>query len=218
MIQPDKIIRSARKTLSVSIDALGLVTVRAPKNCTTARIFAFLQDKERWILRKKAERVGAGMRLPTDNLHGFSLLVLGEYYTISLTEEKRITLTSKTIFLPLDKPEERLVKWLKENAKRIFTKLAEEKSQAMGLRYKSLRIGSARTRWGSCTAKDELAFSFRLLYAPKSAVEYVIVHELAHIKHKNHSKAFWLEVERYAPDYKEQRKWLKNHAYLMKIF
>ncbi len=220
MIQPDKIIRSARKTLSVSVDCLGKVTVRAPKTCSTARINAFLSDKEAWILRKKTERAGAGIHLPPENLDGFSMLILGEYYTLRLTEEKRVVVDAevKRLFLPSDKPKERLIKWLKDNARRIFTKVADEKSRQTGLAYKSIRIGSARTRWGSCTAKNELAFSFRLLYAPKGAIEYVVAHELAHVKHKNHSKAFWLEVKKMIPDYKLWRKWLKEKAYLTRIF
>ena len=220
MIQPDKIIRSARKTLSVSIDSLGQVIIRAPKTCTSARIFAFLEEKESWILRKKSERVGARLRLPTENLDGFSMLILGEYYTLRLVDEKRVLVNAdeKILFLPSDKPKEKLIKWLKDNAKRIFTQVADEKSRRTGLAYKSLRVGSAKTRWGSCTAKNELAFSFRLLYAPKGAIEYVVIHELAHVKHKNHSNAFWREVEKHCPDYKIWRKWLKEKAYLMQIF
>ena len=129
-----------------------------------------------------------------------------------------MVMQQKQLFLPSDKPKERLIKWLKENAKRIFTKVVDEKSRQTGLAYKSVSVGSARTRWGSCTADNRLTFSFRLLYAPKGAIEYVVVHELAHVKHKNHSKAFWLEVEKYIPDYKIWRKWLKDKAYLMKIF
>ena len=220
MIQPDKIIRSARKTLSVSVDCFGRVTVRAPKHYSASRIQAFLQDKEAWILRKKAERFGAEKRLPGEDLDGFSMLILGEYYTLRIRDEKRVMIDAenKYLFLPLDKPKDRLIAWLKENAKRIFTLVADEKSRQTGLAYQSIRIGSARTRWGSCTANNELAFSFRLLYAPKGAIEYVIVHELAHIKHKNHSKAFWGEVEKYIPDYKLWRKYLKEKSYLMKIF
>ena len=220
MIQPDEIIRSARKTLSVSIDSLGKVMVRAPKNYDDRRIFAFLADKEGWILRKKAERAGVSSRLPTENLDGFSMLLFGAYYTLRVVDGKRVMIDgeNKLVYLPLDNPREKLIKYLKTTAKTLFGDLVEEKSRQTGLGYKSVRIGSARTRWGSCTAKNELAFSFRLLYAPKSIIEYVIIHELAHSKHKNHSKAFWKEVERHTPDYKLCRKWLKERAYLMKIF
>ena len=216
-VQPDKIIRSERKTLSVSIDALGVVTVRAPVSCTTARIFAFLEEKEAWILRKKAERVGASAKLPSENLDGFSFLLLGENYRIRLVDGKRISLSGKEILLPNVNAQKRLVKWLKENAKRIFALETERVSKKAGIFYSSVSVSSARTRWGSCSGKNAIRYSFRLLYAPKDVIEYVVVHELAHVKYKNHSKLFWREVERLCPDYKNRRKWLKQNAFLMKI-
>lgn len=218
MIQPDKIIRSERKTLAVSIDALGMITVRAPHSCATARIFAFLQQKETWILRKKAEREGAWMRLPTESLDGFRFLLLGKEVQIRLVNEKRIALDEGVICLPMDKPQERLVKWLKENAKRIFALETERIAKIGGVNFASVAVSSARTRWGSCSADNRLRYSFRLLYAPKEVIAYVIAHELAHVKYKNHAKAFWKEVERLCPDYKNRRKWLKQNAFLMKIF
>jgi predicted metal-dependent hydrolase len=88
----------------------------------------------------------------------------------------------------------------------------------MGVTYSSLSITSARSFWRICTAKNELRFSYRLLYVPKEVLEYVIVHELSHIRHKDHSRAFWDEVERYIPDWKEKRAYLKSHALLMRVF
>ena len=84
MIRPDEIIRSHRKTLSISIDPFGRVVVRAPRTCKEERIFAFLEEKETWILRKKAEREGADIRLPSENLDGESVLLFGENYTLRL--------------------------------------------------------------------------------------------------------------------------------------
>ncbi|MBQ2701563.1 MAG: M48 family metallopeptidase, partial [Clostridia bacterium] len=95
---------------------------------------------------------------------------------------------------------------------------ADRYAERMGTAYKKLSVTGARTRWGSCSFDDSLHFSFRLLYAPKEMIEYVVVHELAHTKHKNHSPLFWAEVGKYIPDYKKRRKWLKTHALLMQIF
>lgn len=218
MIEPDKIIRSERKTLSVSIDALGMVTVRAPISCSTARIFEFLAEKEKWILQKKAERLGAGARLPAENLDGFRFLLLGKETRISLVNGRKISFDGENIFLPVEKARERLVKWLKENAKRIFALETERIAKVMNVDYTSVSVSSAKTRWGSCSGNNALRYSFRLLYAPKEVIAYVVVHELAHVRYKNHGKAFWREVERFVPDYKQKRKWLKNHAFLMRIF
>ncbi len=224
MMQPNEIIRSNRKTLSVSIDHFGRVTVRAPKRCGDERIFRFLQEKEEWINRHVEQRKGAGMALPSENLENFSFLLLGKLCVIHLTNEKIIRFQSgengeeRALFVPKEKAKERIQKWLKENAKRIFLSVAESWAKEMQVQFSSVKITSAKTRWGSCSGKNDIHFTFRLLYAPKSVVDYVVVHELAHVKEKNHSKNFWAVVKEYIPDYKEKRKWLKNHGYLTQIF
>ena len=220
MIQPDKIVRSNRKTLAISVDTLGRLIVRAPKKCAEDRIFAFLQEKESWILRKQAERKGAGMPLPPENLDGYTFLLLGNLTTIFLYDEKKVGYDSDNnrIFLPRERAKERLLKWLKENAKRILTTVTQRKAAEMGLSYKSLSITSAKTRWGTCSGDNALRYTFRLLYCPKEVIDYVVVHELSHIRHKNHSRLFWQEVEKYIPDWKARRKWLKSHGILMEIF
>ncbi len=220
MLKPDRIIRSNRKTLSVCIDCFGQITVRAPTRCSEERIFAFLQEKESWILRRKAKIKGAGICLPPENLDGYSFLLLGKLCQIRLTDEKFIRLneTADCIFLPSKNAQTRLKKWLKDNALRIFTKASEKRAQEMGVSYQSVAITHARGKWGSCSADNKLRFAYRLIYAPKEIIDYVIVHELAHIKHKNHSKNFWQEVEKYVPDYKQKRKWLKDRGVLMRIF
>lgn len=220
MVQPDEIIRSKRKTLSISIDGMGRLIVRAPKSFSEERIFAFLKEKEGWIVKKQAERKGAGIQLPPENLHGYTLLLLGEQYTISLYEGQKIGLDSerKILFLPTVKTEERLKKWLKENALRITEKVTEARAKEMNAKYRSVAISPARTRWGVCTHDNALRYSYRLLYVPKDVLDYVVVHELAHTKHKDHSKRFWAEVEAYVPDWKIKRKWLKTHGGLMQLF
>lgn len=220
MIQPDKIIRSNRKTLAVCISPFGEVTVRAPKTCDTARIFAFLEAKEKWILRQKAKTAGAGMRLPPENLHGFTFLLLGRDCRILLHGGRDIRFDRDTgsLYLPERNARARLQKWLKENALRIFTEATENAAKRMGVSYKSVRVTSAKTRWGSCSGENAVRYSFRLLYAPKEVIEYVVVHELAHTKQKNHSPKFWREVEKFDPAWRQKRAWLKTHAYLMEIF
>ena len=219
MIKPDEIIRSNRKTLSLSIDFFGRVIVRAPKRFSEERIFAFIHEKEDWILRKKAQMQGAGIHLPPENLDGYKLLLLGNFCQISLTEEKfvRYDKENSRLYLPKIGATDRLKKWLKENAKRILSSVTEQTANRMGARYKSVTITSAKTRWGSCSAENAIRYSFRLLYAPKEVIEYVSEHELAHIKHKNHSPLFWAEVAKYCPNWREYRLWLKQHGALMEI-
>jgi predicted metal-dependent hydrolase len=220
MIQPDKIIRSNRKTLSVCIDHFGRVTVRAPKRCGEERIFSFLKEKEDWICSHVAKKKGAKVILPSENLDGYSFLLLGKPCVIHVTNEKKTAFNAQTyeLFLPREKAKEKLLKWLKNNAKRIFTAATKEWAERMGVHYRSVSVTSAKTRWGSCSGQDAIRYTFRLLYAPKDVIEYVIIHELSHVKEKNHSQKFWAEVEKFQPPYKAKRKWLKDHGYLTQIF
>ncbi len=220
MITPDEIIRSARKTLSISVDAYGRLIVRAPQRMTKERIFAFLREKQRWIETQRAKRKGAGVRLPSENLEGYTFSLLGKPTTVSLIAGKKVGYDAEKdlLYLPDEKSVARLQKWLKENAKRIFTAVTKAWAQRMGVEYTSVGVSSAKTRWGSCSANNALRYTYRLLYCPRELIDYVAVHELAHIRHKNHSKAFWQEVEIYLPDWKERRKQLKACGWYMEIF
>ncbi len=220
MIQPDEIIYSKRKTLSISVDTSARLIVRAPKGYAKARIDAFLEEKQSWILKKQAEHRAMMLPLPSENLEGYTFLLLGKQTQITLVEGNKVGHDSENdrIYLPKVRAKERLVKWLKDNAKRIFTTVTDRQASRMGTSYKSLTVTSARSRWGCCTADNALRYTFRLLYCPKEIIEYVVVHELAHTRYKNHSKAFWQEVARYMPDWKTRRKWLKAHGVLMEIF
>ena len=218
MIKPDKIIRSDRKTLSVGIDAFGRITVRAPRRTSDERINAFLKEKEAWILKHTQNKAGRQALLPSENLNGFTFLLLGETHRLILYNGGKVRYEKPDILLPIGNAKERLVKWLKENAKRIFTEACTRRAAEMGVAFPSVSVTSARTRWGSCSYNNALHFTFRLLYAPKEVIDYVIVHELCHIKEKNHGANFWSLVGKYCPDYKEKRAWLRSRGYLLHIF
>jgi predicted metal-dependent hydrolase len=194
--------------------------VRAPLHYSEQRTFSFIEEKEDWILRKIAARKGAGIELPPENLNGYQLMLLGRKCKIYVVNTAKVTYDSeqRVLYIPEKNPKERLVKWLKDNAKRIFTQVTAETAARMGASYQSVGITSARGRWGSCSGKNAIHFSFRLIYAPKEVIEYVIVHELAHTKHHDHSKAFWAEVAKFVPDWKVKRAWLKEYGGLMEVF
>ncbi len=101
------------------------------------------------------------------------------------------------------------IKQLKQIAKEYLPKAVEYYGNLMGLKPTSVKITSAKGRFGSCSGKNGICFSYRLMMYEKEAIDYVVVHELAHIKHHNHSASFWKLVEKYMPDYKERRRLLK---------
>lgn len=179
-----------------------------------------MEEKEGWILRKKSELEKADIRLPPEDLDGYEFSLLGKACKIRLCEGNRIGFDSEKneLYLPRKNARERIRKWLKENAERILSRVTAQKAKEMQTSYRSVSVTAAKTRWGSCSYDNSLHYSFRILYAPKEIIEYVVTHELAHTKHKNHSKAFWREVEKYEPAWKQKRKWLKEHGRFMEIF
>ena len=220
MIEIDELVRSKRKTLSVSVNSLGKVTVRAPMRATQEQIERFVATHAQWIEKKKSVAKASGVQLPENGLAGYKLLLLGDSYELRLYAQTRVALDgeNKILYLPEKNAEKRLIAWLKDNALRICTQAVEKQAERMGVCPASVSVTSARSFWGICTAKNELRFSYRLLYVPKEVFEYVIVHELAHIRYKNHSRSFWNEVAKYQPNWKEKRAYLKAHALLMRVF
>lgn len=99
---------------------------------------------------------------------------------------------------------------LAEEALKVIPERVEYFAKVIGVTYGKITIRNQKTRWGSCSSKGNLNFNCLLMLAPPEVLDYVVVHELCHRKQMNHSKAFWSEVEKVLPDYKEARKWLKE--------
>jgi predicted metal-dependent hydrolase len=104
------------------------------------------------------------------------------------------------------------IKLLTTKAKRIIPQRVRYYAQIMGLEYGRITIRMQKSRWGSCSSKGNLNFNCLLMRTPDEIIDYVVVHELCHLKEMNHSERFWAEVEKIFPDYKERRKWLKDHG------
>lgn len=167
-----ELIRSKRKTVSITVKSDGQVIVRAPLLASTRRINEFVESKEDWII-KNVKRV---LENPAPKPREFT------------PEEKK-----------------RLVK----QARILITQRVEYYAPIVGVSYNRIAIKDTKTRWGSCSRDGNLNFSFRLVLKPIELLDYVVVHELCHRIHMNHSKEFWQEVERVLPDYKDRRKKLK---------
>jgi predicted metal-dependent hydrolase len=115
-----------------------------------------------------------------------------------------------------EKVQKSLADIYRSTAKEVLTKRANLLSETTGLKFNSVKISGAKTRWGSCSCKNKINFSWRLIMAPLDVIDYVVVHELAHTVQHNHSKNFWNIVARFVPDYKEKRKELKVLAKALK--
>jgi predicted metal-dependent hydrolase len=147
------------------------------------------------------------------------LIVKAPYLVTNWTINNFVKKNENWIRLQKEKQEKSLIDpekipEYKKNAKNYIVPRVNELAEKFGFDYNKIRITSASTRWGSCSSMRNLNFSYRLILIPKEVIDYVIIHELCHLRHMNHSKKFWTEVEKYMPTYKEKEKWLKKNAYL----
>ena len=115
------------------------------------------------------------------------------------------------IILQTDKYEDMVRLWMHSDGGKIFRQKLNDFAGQMNVHFNMVRIKNVKTIWGSCSSKKNLNFNFKLFFLPEALIDYVFVHELAHLKHMNHSKAFWSEVEKQIPDYKKRREELKRY-------
>jgi predicted metal-dependent hydrolase len=108
----------------------------------------------------------------------------------------------------------RFENWYREQARLFLTERLQYFSHLYNFHYSQIRITSARTRWGSCSGRGTISFTWRLVMAPPEIIDYVVLHELAHTVHHNHSPQFWNLVQSMQPDYAAKRKWLKQNSHL----
>lgn len=207
-----RIVRSRRKTISMQISPEGEVIVRAPLRCGRDYIADFVAKHQVWaeknqrrVLERRAIR--AAFRLQ----NGDKLPFCGEDYQVVLWEKDSLRMDSgeKRIFLPDMTVEElrpRLYQLYKRQGRAFLQSRLDFWAERMGISYRTMRIGSAVKRWGSCSRDGNINLSWLLFFAPVEAVDYLLVHELSHRVEFIHSPRFWAVVQRYIPDYPLRKK------------
>ncbi|WP_052446812.1 M48 family metallopeptidase [Candidatus Soleaferrea massiliensis] len=202
------LIRSNRKTISIQINRDADVIVRAPKRAPAALIERFLREKEAWIAEKRTEMLRLKQaREDFDIRPGDSVLYLGRPYEVQLHSGRETVFNGSCFLIPRDacNVKAELIACYRQLALRYLSERAERFAQRMGVSPASVSITAAKTRWGSCSSKGRIHFSFLLIMAPPDAVDYVVVHELAHLLEMNHSARFWNIVAGTLPDYAQRR-------------
>lgn len=217
----DRLIRSRRRTLALQVDAGGRLIVRAPLRLPHAEIERFVRLRADWIRRQQARS-----RATPPPVHhyrpGEQFLYLGETYPLELVDGAQPALelregTFRLARAALPRAEWFFTRWYRARAREEFTQRAGQYAQREGLRFERIRISSARTRWGSCSSRGTLSFTWRLVMAPPAAIDYVVVHELAHLRHHGHTSAFWQQVSAWLPDWRRPAAWLKENGYRLAL-
>lgn len=215
-VNVSRLIRSKRRTIALIVERDGSVTVRAPLRMSGTVIDEFVQKHSKWVEKKQIEMQSIMPKQPRKYEAGEQFPYLGKNYSLELVKDAKGKLVFDGSFKlsQTEKDNAELVfrNWYRKQAAKLIGERVAYFAKQFGLDVRSIRITSARTRWGSCSPRGTLSFSWRLLMTPPDVIDYVVVHELAHTIHHNHSKRFWNLVEKWMPDYKERRKQLKQYG------
>lgn len=212
--------RSNRKSIAIEIGVDGAMVVRAPKNVSMQKVEELLEKKKEWILGNLAKYV-------KESGHDANqVYYLGNRMRVCVMEHKSnlLSIERKENELVIWKPagfslnkQAFLENWYRKQAGRVIAEKVAFYSKRMHVTYENITIKDQKTRWGSCSSKGNLNFNYRLIMAPERVLEYVVVHELAHRIHMDHSKAFWNEVAAIVPEYSTYRLWLKEHGHQLRL-
>ena len=224
--------RARRKTIGFTISASGLV-VTAPRWVGIGQIEGALRERETWILAKLADMRRHQASIPQVAWEdGGTLPYRGEPITLRVagrpggkpsTAPARATRSSATydatdrtltVTLPpgatREQLRDRVEAWLQAEARALFKERLALYEARLGIRHRLLRLSSAKTRWGSCSADGRILLNWRLIHFPLSSIDYVVAHELAHLKEMNHGPRFWATVATILPDFEAARAHVKN--------
>jgi predicted metal-dependent hydrolase len=216
----DKLIRSKRKTIGLQITPDATLVVRAPKSAKIADIENVVSKHIDWIRRKKEDVLKNRNQIPVRQfINGEIFPYLGQNFKLFYSDSHKHSLVFNDGFYLSRKYQAQakqvFIKWYKLQARGVISQRVQLLATKANLHYGRIKITSANRRWGSCSVKGNLNFSWRLILAPLEAVDYVVAHELAHLVVKNHSRHFWDKVHELYPDYERWRRWLReNEKYL----
>ena len=212
--------RKRRKTISLQISDKSELVIAAPHFTPISEINRFVQEKQNWIHQAIQDHKEALIKNKAkEYILGERFYYLGESFPLETffgqNEKEGLVFWDNRFYLNAPdveaKKREYFIKWYKRKAREYFAERVNFYSRELNLRAKSVRVTSAEKRWGSCSGKDNLSFSFRLIMAPPAVIDYVIVHELMHIIEKSHSAKFWQLVESAMPQYKLHKRWFKDN-------
>ena len=197
------------------------LTVVVPRSYKLQQLDDLLKRKASWILGKTAQYVqNTPLFAPRELKSGDSIPYLGEELQVAVCQQTEhadhIERQQNTLVICRASEQDRLnsllERWYRTQAARLIEQKVRRLTARLGLSYARLTIRGQRTRWGSCSCKGNLSFNWRLIMAPEPVVDYVIIHEVVHLKEMNHTRRFWGLVAEQCPSWREHRKWLNDHG------
>lgn len=219
------------RNIRLSIHREKGLRITVPRTYRIEEVESFIRQKQRWITKhlQRTLQINEYVRRELDEDE--SIEFLGKNYPIRIITGARrgISCSMKEDYFEFHisfmiQPDDRqkyiravLKKWMRTQAKHIIPFRVSMVNERIGFRFQRISIKDQRTRWGSCSKKGNLNFNYRLLMAPMEIIDYIIVHELVHLKEQNHSHRFWSIVKQFCPQYEEHEAWLKAHEWRLVI-
>lgn len=215
------------KNIKIKIDHSGSVIVTAPTYIPDILVRQFVKKNSEWVL-KTLQKIPQKTSLNTEN----TVYIFGKKYTkkisFSLTQKVGVFISGENVlFNPTEQPiletaaeqkkwnakfDEKLEFFLKNTARHYLINRTHALAKKMNTSFNKLTLRKQKTRWGSCSSQRNLNFNWQLVHFEPKIIDYVIIHELAHLTHMNHSKDFWELVEKYDPEYRKHVGWLKRNG------
>lgn len=222
------IVRTSRKTIGIVVEPDGKVIVKTPIDLEQQKIFDTIYNKRKWIADKLklTKEIKKPIPIKHELVSGEKILLKNRLIRLKIytypNKRSRITYAFKTLYIYInetlsqgEKEEEIkrvLINWYKEKALNIITNRIEKFLELIDFKTQKIKIRDQKLRWGSCTKDGKLIFNWRIVMAPISAIDYVIIHELSHMKEPMHSAKFWDTVKSFFPNYKKWKEWLRIHG------
>lgn len=200
--------RARRMTLRLS-NSTGLATLTLPRRVSLGEAQLFAERQHDWLRKNMAKRpVRSILAL------GQTLSIRGLPVILAQGTGRNIGIDGETLLIPGDpaRAARKLQGWLKAQARAELLNASQKYATMLGHPFSGITLRDTRSRWGSCSASGALMYSWRLILAPASVLDYVAAHEVAHLKVMNHSESFWAEVARLKPGYAADRDWLRKNG------
>lgn len=219
-----------RKTYSLQFDYKGDLVVKTDIKYFGNKLDEILEKHKKWI-KQNFKKVKEQVSVSRQNFleEGYEYSILGEKYKLiyRVNNENKFFIFAENNNLVISQPQKgkltkseikkELISYFRIVARKYLSERTEYFTEKANLKFRKIFIKNQKTKWGSCSSEKNLNYNWHLIFAPLDVIDYVVIHEISHLKYMNHSKTFWNLVEKFDPDYKVRMKWLRENEQMVRI-
>ena len=214
-----RVLKSQRRSFALQIEPGGGLIIRAPAHCSQSDIQRLLDKHENWI---KTHVHAAKEHPPAQFIEGEQYFYLGQQYPLVFGDSGSHSIKFDQAFIVAEelrfKAESIILQWFQREAGKYLGHRCQELATQFNFSFTRLRLNNAKTNWGSCSIRGSINLNWRLLHCPPEVIDYIIIHELSHLREMNHSPRFWALVKKLSPDYQRHKNWLRQNSNKIRIF